>query len=74
MVSHNIPYEEIIMDPDQDDYLAQREVLFSQSGGHHKTFPFIFAGSNFIGGYTDLVRSYETNTLHTLITGLEYSF
>ena len=62
-----------MMDPDDDDYISQRDALLLKSGGQHKTYPFIFAGEHFIGGYTDLVRSYNTNTLHSLI-GLEYSF
>lgn len=59
-----IPYVEEMMDPDQDDYFQKRDVLVEKT--NQKTFPFIFMGDHFIGGYTQLVEAYNDLTLHNL--------
>jgi len=62
-----------MMDPDDYDYMDKRDELLQKSGGH-KTYPFIFVGESFIGGYVDLVRAYETNVLQDLGVPVEYDF
>lgn len=75
---NGIPYNEVVLDVEQDDYMALRQELLDMTGGKHTTYPFIFVGTTFIGGYTDLVRHFETNSLHEMCSkiGIElnYSF
>lgn len=60
----DIPFEEHHMDPDDDDYFEKRDELVATT--NHNTFPFIFVGDAFVGGYTELVRAYDTLQLHEL--------
>jgi len=60
----NIPYKETILDPSNADYSKNRDHLFNTFG--HKSFPIIFVGKTLLGGYQDLVRSYDTLLLHSL--------
>lgn len=64
LADKGIAYEEVFMDPDQDDYFAKRDLLVESTG--QKTFPFIFVGDAFVGGYTELVRAFDTLKLHDL--------
>lgn len=52
------------MDPDAADYSAERQKLIDRTG--QTTFPWIFVGETFVGGYTELVRAYDTFYLETL--------
>eukprot|EP00511_Aplanochytrium_stocchinoi_P001446 CAMPEP_0204839536 /NCGR_PEP_ID=MMETSP1346-20131115/34631_1 /ASSEMBLY_ACC=CAM_ASM_000771 /TAXON_ID=215587 /ORGANISM="Aplanochytrium stocchinoi, Strain GSBS06" /LENGTH=64 /DNA_ID=CAMNT_0051976351 /DNA_START=299 /DNA_END=493 /DNA_ORIENTATION=- len=53
------------MDPESDGYTNRRQELIDQTG--QKTFPWIYVGEEFIGGYTELQRSFETFRLHDLL-------
>ena len=59
-----IPYEEVLYDPDAPDYADRRDRLIGATG--HRTFPQIFVGERFIGGYTELEHLYSTQHLHDL--------
>jgi len=79
LVKNKIPYHEVHLDTnDEEKYIQERDDLIARAGGHHKTFPFIFVGKSFLGGYTDLIRAYDTLKLHELCTKegqpLEYDF
>lgn len=63
----NIPFEEVFMDPlEDDDYETKRDELLLRANGQ-KTFPFVFVGTEFLGGYTELVRAHDTMYLHDLL-------
>lgn len=60
----NITYNEIVLDPLNGNYTSDRDYIFNTFG--HKSFPIIFVGDTLLGGYLDLVRSYDTLLLHSL--------
>ena len=62
--SHEVAFEEIEMDPLSDDYEAQRDRLVADT--NHRTFPFIFVGKTFLGGYQELLSSFQTLRFHEL--------
>jgi glutaredoxin len=64
MKDFSIPYSEVKMDPDSDTYASERDDLVAKT--KQNTFPFIFVGDAFVGGYTELVRSFETLKFHQL--------
>ena len=72
----NIQYEEIIYNPDLETYEDLKNELVAKT--NFKTFPQIFVGTNFIGGYTDLVQAHSTTKLHELLKEIgieiEYDF
>ncbi len=63
---NNIPYEEIMLDPKSNDYADQISDLLERT--NHTTFPYIFVGDEFIGGYTDMIAAYNTLRLHELLS------
>jgi glutaredoxin 3 len=76
LASHGIDYCEVRMDPSDPNYPGQRDKLVAET--NHRTFPFIFFGSTFVGGYSDLLDAYESTRLHEICKGLgislEYDF
>lgn len=67
MKEKNIPFEEIFIDPlEDDDYAVKRDDLYVRSNGQ-KTFPFIFVGTEFLGGYTELVQAHSSLRLQELL-------
>ena len=72
----NIPYEYILLDPKDDDCMDKVDELVHST--KQTTFPFIFVGDTFLGGYTDLIGAYETLRLHELLkhcgVTIEYDF
>ena len=58
--SNNIPFTEIKLNPEHNDYEQQTTNLKTQTKGH-STFPFIFIGLDFLGGFTELNHSLNTN-------------
>ena len=58
--SNNIPFTEIKLNPEDDDYEKEITNLKSRAKDH-KTFPFIFIGPDFLGGFTELNHSLNTN-------------
>ena len=73
----NIPFEEIIYDPtDVSDYETRKNILIEKT--NFKTFPQIFVGPAFVGGFSDLQDSYSTLKFHKLCEqigiNVEYDF
>jgi len=65
---HCIPYTTVSMNQEEDPegYVTMRDELVSNTG--QNTFPFIYIGDVFLGGYTELVNAYDTLKLHDLCT------
>lgn len=61
---NNIPFEVVDLDPSNVTYEVQKEWLKSSTG--QNTFPFIYVGTTFLGGFTELLRAHRTNALHTM--------
>ena len=58
---YSVPFKEIKLNPDNSDkYINLREKLIKLTNGH-KTFPFVFFGHEFIGGFDQLQHSMATN-------------
>lgn len=53
--SKKLEFKEIILDPNNNDYVSIRDELINKTD--HRTFPWIFEGDRFIGGYKELVAS-----------------
>ena len=72
----HVPYTEVFYDPLLESYEMKKNELV-QTTNHH-TFPQIFVGSYFIGGYSELVNAYSTLKLHELCKeigiDIEYDF
>ena len=72
----NIPYTIVNYDPLTENYEEIKNTLMNKT--NHKTFPQIFVGETFIGGYSELISMYETCTLHELCKNIgvivEYDF
>lgn len=60
LTKNDIPFTEIVMDIDTPDYGEDKRVLLLKTNGH-TTFPFIFIGDEFLGGFSDLNHSVSTN-------------
>jgi glutaredoxin len=73
---NNIPFKEIYYDADSEEYEDKKNKLVSQT--KHYTFPQIFIGDKFVGGYTELISMYSTLELHELCKNigiiLDYDF
>lgn len=62
-----LAYEEVFLDPlEDDDYETKRDELLARAQGQ-KTFPFIFVGTEFLGGYTELVQAHGSLRLQELL-------
>jgi glutaredoxin 3 len=73
LTDNKIPFTEIKMDPDHESYQDERSILLDKTNGH-TTFPFIFIGTEFLGGYTELNHSFNTNISEKLKSvGIEYT-
>lgn len=55
MTDRKLKYKEIVLEPNSESYVAERDRLIGVTG--QRTFPWIFEGDRFIGGYTELVKS-----------------
>ena len=64
----NLPYQETIMDPSDPKYINKRDNLFNNTG--HHSYPIIFIGDHLLGGYTELVHSYDTLSLHEMCSNI----
>lgn len=69
----NIPYNEILLNKDDDTYTLIVSDLLKKY--NQKTFPFIIINEIFIGGYTELENAYNTSYLHKLLNlEVDYDF
>ena len=64
LADKGIEYTVIEYDPDQPYYENTKNDLVGRTG--HRTFPQIFVGPTFLGGYTELVSAYDTLRFHEL--------
>ena len=61
-----LDYEEIKLNPKQyEEYAKERNRLIEQT--NHTTFPWIFIGEKFIGGFTDLKHAHNTLKLNDYV-------
>lgn len=68
---NDIDFDEVYYDAKQDDYQKRKDELVSKT--NHTTFPQIFVGTEFIGGYTELINSYSTLKFHELCENIGIS-
>lgn len=63
LINKNIPYKEIKLNPNSgDEYISMRNKLISDTGGH-RTFPWVFVGNEFVGGFSELRHSFCTGSI-----------
>ena len=59
-----VPYKVHVLNPSDTDYVHKKEMLFDKH--NHRSFPLIYIGDTFIGGYIDLQHSVATLRFHEL--------
>lgn len=64
----NLKYKEIQLNPNDPDYVQKRDTLFNYYS--HRSYPIILVGKNLIGGYSELVHSYDTLRFHKLCSDI----
>ena len=62
----HISFTEVMLDVDDASYIINRDFLIEKTGNKHKTYPFVFVGDAFLGGYNEIVNAYATLKLHDL--------
>lgn len=62
--SLHLPFSEIQLNPLDSDYSQKRDTLFKHF--KHYSYPIILVGNKLVGGYSELVHSYDTLKLHSL--------
>lgn len=60
-----VPYTKVMYSPDDPEYADRRDFLFDVN--NHHSFPHIFVGTKFLGGYTELKKAYENGVLEKLL-------
>ena len=65
LTSHGLPYAEEKMVPGAPEYGARRTKLIKITG--QATFPWVFVGTQFLGGYHELLHAYNTQRLSVLL-------
>lgn len=72
LAEHRIPFTAVELDATTTEGdAAQRDALVQQTD--HHTFPFIFVGHTFVGGYAELVHAHATLKLHELLQSIGVS-
>jgi glutaredoxin len=61
-------FEEVYYDPSTPDYEPRKNALVGRTA--HHTFPQIFIGDIFLGGFTQLTHAYDTLHLHELCASI----
>lgn len=69
-----LPFKEIALNPSDADYTYKRDRLFNHY--NHRSYPIIVINNQLVGGYSELVHSYDTLRLHKLCSqiGLQLPF
>jgi glutaredoxin len=62
--SLRLPFEEITLNPSDPNYEYKRNRLFNYY--NHRSYPIIVIDNKLIGGYSELVRAYDTLKLHEM--------
>lgn len=60
----DVPFVVNTLDPYEPDYQQKRDALFDRY--NHRSFPLIFVGNVFVGGFTELQNAYATLKFHEL--------
>lgn len=64
LTQQKVPFDTIMYDKAAPDYPERKDALVSRTG--MTTFPQIYIGDAFIGGYMDLIKAYESLRFHDL--------
>lgn len=64
----NLPYQETVLNTNDPNYISKRDQLFNNAG--HRSYPIIYIGNQFVGGYSELVHSYNTLKLHKMCANI----
>ena len=57
-------YKELSLEPNDSHYNSKRDRLFNLY--KHRSFPIIIIGQHVLGGYSELVESYNSLKLHRM--------
>jgi len=63
---NGIPYTKVKYYPESADYTERRDAMFDLHG--HRSFPNIFIGDAFVGGFAELKAMASTNRLEEMLT------
>lgn len=66
-----VPYDKVVYLPDAPDYAERRDALFDMNG--HRSFPNVFVGAAFVGGFKELVQANESMRLDALLEAAGHS-
>lgn len=66
---HSIPYEEVYYDTSNPTEYEEKKTKLLEITKHY-TFPQIFVGEVFVGGYSELLNAFSTLRLHELLKPL----
>ena len=64
LTTHQLPFSEMMYNPEAPDYTERRDILLAQT--RHTTFPQIFFGDQFLGGFQELQFMFSTGALGEL--------
>ena len=67
----NVPYTKVMYLPESDGYAERRDALFVRNA--HRSFPHVFVGDVFVGGFKELQASASTNALDKLLNDIGLS-
>lgn len=65
LIEHNLPFAIEWLQPDLASYADKRKELVEITG--HTSFPWIFIGETFLGGYRELIFAFNSLRLHSLV-------
>lgn len=60
----NLPYTEVILSPNEKNYIVKKNKLFTYY--NRNSYPIIVIQDTVVGGYTDLIDSYNNSSLHKM--------
>lgn len=60
----NLPYSEVSLNPNESNYEYKRDRLFNHY--NHRSYPIIVIDNQLLGGYSELIRAYDTLKLHKM--------
>lgn len=70
LTSIHVPYTIIMYDKNANNYQEEKDKLVNQTNCF--TFPQIFINDRFLGGYQEMMHSYETLQFHALCKEIGY--
>lgn len=60
----NLPFSEVVINPAEANYEYKRDRLFQFY--NHRSYPIIVIDNKLLGGYSELIRAYDTLKLHKM--------